>query len=130
MVKDASLLKPSPTELEILRVLWKRGPSTVREVHEELKERRDAGYYTYLKLLQIMDQKGLARRDKSQRAHIYEAAISEETTEHHLVRDMLERCFEGSAQRLIMRALETKRFSRDELEEIRGLMDSMEGGEP
>ena len=126
MAKDAKLPKPSPAELEILRVLWKRGPSTVREVHEELKSARDAGYYTYLKLLQIMAQKGLVRRDESQRAHIYEAAVSEETTEHNLVKDMLERCFGGSTRRLIMRALEAREFSDEELEEIRKLMDSIE----
>ena len=126
MAKDAKLPKPSPAELEILRVLWKRGPRTVREVHEELKSVRDAGYYTYLKLLQIMAQKSLVRRDESQRAHIYEAAVSEEVTEHRLVRDVLERCFEGSTRRLIMRALEARRFSDDELEEIRRLMDSIE----
>lgn len=130
MAEDAKLPKPSPAELEILRVLWKRGPRTVREVHEELESVRDAGYYTYLKLLQIMAQKGLVRRDESQRAHIYEAAVSEEATEHHLLSDMLERCFEGSTRRLIMRALEARRFSDDELEEIRRLMDSVETEEP
>ena len=110
--RDGAPPRPSPVELEILRVLWRRGPSTVREVHHELKDARDAGYYTYLKVLQIMDQKGLVRRDKSQRAHVYEAAISETGAEHHLVTDMLERCFEGSTQKLIMRALETRRCSR------------------
>lgn len=130
MVDSANPPKPSPAELDILRVLWKRGPSTVRQVHEELENKRDGGYYTYLKLLQIMAQKGLAHRDESERAHVYEAAVSEETTERHLVRDMLERCFEGSTQRLIMRAMEVKQFSSDELEEIREMMDSVEGGEP
>ena len=101
----------------------------VREVHEELKDTRDAGYYTYLKVLQIMDQKGLVRRDTSQRPHVYQAAISETGAEHHLVTDMLERCFEGSTQKLIMRALETRRFSSEELEEIRKMMDSIETGE-
>ena len=129
MVQDGKLPKPSPAELEILRVLWKRGPSTVREVHEELKSARDAGYYTYLKLLQIMAQKGLVRRDESQRAHIYEAAVSEKAAEHHLVSDTLERYFEGSVRRLIMRALEAKEFSEDELAEIRKLMDSTKGEE-
>ena len=126
MAQDANLPKPSPAELEILRVLWKRGPSTVREVHEELKSARDAGYYTYLKLLQIMAQKGLVHRDESQRAHIYEAAVPEDATEHSLVSDTLERYFEGSVQRLIMRALEAREFSDEELEEIRKLMDSIE----
>lgn len=130
MAQDVNLPKPSPGELEILRVLWKRGPSTVREVYEELESVRDAGYYTYLKLLQIMAQKGLVRRDESRRAHIYEAAVFEEATEHHLVRDMLERCFEGSVQRLIMRALEAKQISSDELDEIRELMDSIGDEEP
>ena len=126
MAQDAKLPRPSPAELEILRVLWKRGPSTVREVHEELKSARDAGYYTYLKLLQIMAQKGLVLRDESQRAHIYEAAVSEEAAEHNLVRDMLEKCFGGSTRKLIMRALETREFSEEELEEIRRLMDSID----
>ena len=126
MAQDVNPPKPSPGELKILRVLWKRGPSTVREVHEVLVRARDAGYYTYLKLLQIMAQKGLVRRDESQRAHIYEAAVFEEETERHLMKDMLERCFEGSVQKLILRALEADESSSEELNEIRKLMDLME----
>lgn len=126
MSKDAQLPDPTPLELEILRVLWNRGPSTVREVFEVLEKERGATYYTYLKMLQIMDQKGLVRRDHSNRAHVYEAVLTAESAERRLLSDVLERCFEGSTQRLIMRALESKRFSRKELEEIRGIVDSFD----
>ena len=126
MSKDAQLPNPTPLELEILRVLWSQGPSTVREVFEQLEKERGATYYTYLKMLQIMDQKGLVRRDDSKRAHVYEAVLSAESVERRLLSDVLERCFEGSTQRLIMRALEAKRVSKKELEQIREIMDSIE----
>ncbi|HWZ78028.1 MAG TPA: BlaI/MecI/CopY family transcriptional regulator [Candidatus Sulfotelmatobacter sp.] len=115
--------KPTASELEILRVLWGRGPSTVREVHEALSEK---GYTTVLKLLQIMTTKGTVRRNETQRAHVYEACLPAEQTKRQLAGDMLQRVFEGSASQLMMHALAGNRASRDEIEEIRRLLDEYE----
>ncbi|MDX9972628.1 MAG: BlaI/MecI/CopY family transcriptional regulator [FCB group bacterium] len=120
--------RPSAGELEILRVLWSRGPSTVREVWQELSATRGTGYTTVLKLMQIMAQKGLVQRDETQRAHQYEAAISDEDTQRGFVVDLLDRVFMGSAQRLLLRALETKQGRTEELDEIRALLDEYEKG--
>ena len=125
MVRRASK-KPTDAELSILRVLWLRGPSTVREVAQELG--RESGYTTILKLLQIMTEKGLVRRDESPRTHVYEAASSEGQTQRQLVKDLLDRVFDGSATKLVMQALATKKTSRKELEEIRKLLDEHRGG--
>ena len=121
--------RPTPAELEILRVLWKRGPSTVREVQTELSLSRPTGYTTALKFLQIMTEKGLVRRDESQRTHIYRASLPKEETQRHLVSDLLERAFEGSAARLAAHALSTHKASPEELKEIRRLLDELEGGQ-
>src|SRR5437899_11098729 len=118
-----SPLKPTASELEILRVLWGRGPSTVREVHEALSEK---GYTTVLKLLQIMTTKGTVRRNETQRAHIYEACLPAEQTKRQLAGDMLQRVFEGSASQLMMHALAGRRASREEVEELRRLLDEYE----
>jgi predicted transcriptional regulator len=118
-----SPLKPTASELEILRVLWGRGPSTVREVHEALSEK---GYTTVLKLLQIMTTKGTVRRNETQRAHVYEACLPAEQTKRQLAGDMLQRVFEGSASQLMMHALAGNKASRDEIEEIRRLLDEYE----
>ena len=118
-----SLQKPTASELEILRVLWARGPSTVREVHDALSEKKSLGYTTVLKLLQIMTTKGIVRRNETQRAHVYEAGIPAEQTKRQLAGDMLQRVFEGSASQLMMHALAGKRASREEIEEIRRLLD-------
>ena len=118
--------KPTDAELAILRVLWTRGPSTVREVAESLG--RHEGYTTILKLLQIMAEKGLVRRDESARTHIYEAAHSEENTQKQLVADLLTRAFDGSAAKLVLHALDTGKASPEELAEIRRLIDSHRGG--
>jgi BlaI family penicillinase repressor len=115
--------KPTASELEILRVLWGRGPSTVREVHEALSEK---GYTTVLKLLQIMTTKGTVRRNETQRAHVYEACLPAEQTKRQLAGDMLQRVFEGSASQLMMHALAGNKASRDEIEEIRRLLDEYE----
>jgi BlaI family transcriptional regulator, penicillinase repressor len=115
--------KPTASELEILRVLWGRGPSTVREVHEALSEK---GYTTVLKLLQIMTTKGTVRRNEMQRAHVYEACLPAEQTKRQLAGDMLQRVFEGSASQLMMHALAGNKASRDEIEEIRRLLDEYE----
>ncbi len=125
--KKTSRPRPTDGELEILRVLWERGASTVRQVHETLEARRPAGYTTVLKLLQIMTEKGLVRRDESERAHIYEARVPREETERQLVGDLLEKAFSGSASALVMRALSSKKTSPEELARIRRLLDEMEG---
>jgi BlaI family transcriptional regulator, penicillinase repressor len=118
--------KPTASELEILRVLWARGPSTVREVHESLSAQRSLGYTTVLKLLQIMTAKGTVRRNKDQRAHVYEACQPAMETKRQLVGDVLQRVFEGSASELMIHALEGRRTSKKELEELRRLLDEHE----
>ena len=120
------LQKPTASELEILRVLWARGPSTVREVHEALSEQKSLGYTTVLKLLQIMTAKGTVRRNEDQRAHVYEACQPAMETKRQLVGDVLERVFEGSASELMIHALEGRRTSKKELEELRRLLDEHE----
>ena len=122
-----TLPRPTDAELAILRVLWRLGPSTVRDVHAELSRRDAAGYTTVLKMLQIMTEKGLVTRDESQRAHVYAARLPEEETQSRLVRDLLDRAFEGSASRLVMRALAARPASAEERAEIRRLLDDLEG---
>jgi BlaI family penicillinase repressor len=121
------LQKPTASELEILRVLWERGPSTVRDVHESLREKKDLGYTTVLKLLQIMTAKGTVRRNEEQRAHVYEACQPATETKRQLVGDVLQRVFEGSASELMIHALEGRRTSKKELDELRRLLDEYEG---
>jgi BlaI family penicillinase repressor len=118
--------KPTASELEILRVLWTRGPSTVREVHESLSEKKDLGYTTVLKLLQIMTTKGTVRRNETQRAHVYEACLPAEETKRQLAGDVLQRVFEGSATQLMMHALAGRKSSPDEITELRRLLDDYE----
>ena len=123
-----SPLKPTASELEILHVLWSRGPSTVREVYATLNEKRPLGYTSVLKLLQIMTAKGtVRRRDETQRAHVYEACLPAEQTKRQLAGDMLQRVFEGSASELMMHALAGRRASREEIDELRRLLDEYEG---
>jgi predicted transcriptional regulator len=119
----AAAPKPTDAELAILRILWERGPSTVRQVHEILAGDRPAAYTTALKLLQIMTEKGLVERDERDRTHIYRARLSEEVTQRQLVRDLLERAFGGSSGKLVMQALATKRASAEELRDIRKAID-------
>jgi len=118
--------KPTASELEILQVLWTRGPSTVREVHEALSEQKSLGYTTVLKLLQIMTAKGTVRRNEDQRAHVYEACQPATETKRQLVGDVLQRVFEGSASELMIHALAGRRTSKKELEELRRLLDEYE----
>jgi predicted transcriptional regulator len=114
--------KPTDAELAILRVLWQRGPSTVRDVVDAM--RHQGAYTTVLKTLQIMTGKGLVRRDEAARTHVYEAAVSEDQTQTQLVTDLLQRAFNGSAAALVLRALEAGDASPDELKEIRALIDA------
>lgn len=116
--------KPTASELEILHVLWSRGPSTVRDVQDALNQKKDMGYTGVLKLLQIMTVKGLVRRDESQRAHVYEAFRPAEQTKRQLAADMLQRVFEGSASQLMMHALAGHRTSPQEIEELRRVLDA------
>ena len=124
------LQKPTASELEILRVLWTRGPSTVREVYEALSEQKSLGYTTVLKLLQIMTTKGTVRRNEDQRAHVYEACQPAAETKRQLVDDVLQRVFEGSASELMIHALEGRPTSKKELEELRRLLDEYEERKP
>jgi len=121
------LPKPTDAELAILRVLWHDGPCTVRAVQEALNRERPTGYTTVLKLLQIMTEKGLVRRDESKRAHVYKASASEEDTQTQLVDTLMERAFGGSAAQLVMRALSSKKTPKKELEKIRKMLDDVEG---
>jgi BlaI family penicillinase repressor len=118
--------RPTDAELEILRVLWNRGPSTVRDVYEELKRDKSVGYTTILKFMQIMADKGLVRRDEDQRAHLYEAMVPKESTQRQLVGDLLERAFGGSALELVMQALSAKRATTSEIDQIRRMLDKYE----
>jgi predicted transcriptional regulator len=118
--------KPTPTELEILRVLWDRGPSTVREVHETLFSAREIGYTTVLKIMQIMTAKGMVRRNEESRAHVYQACQPAEKTKQQLVSDLLHRAFADSASQLMMHALAGKKTSEREIEEIRRMLDQYE----
>src|SRR6266513_1713857 len=110
--------KPTASELEILRVLWSRGPSTVREVHQALADTREVGYTSILKFLQIMTTKGLVKRNETQRAHVYEACLPAEQTKRQLAGDILQRVFEGSASQLMMHALAGSKSSPQEIEEL------------
>ena len=124
MSRSSPLPRPTDAELAILRILWERGPSTVRQVHDVLSRERPGAYTTALKLLQIMAEKGLVRRDESERTHIYHARLTEEQTQRQLVRDLLDRAFGGSATKLVMQALAARRATPEELGEIRKLIDT------
>jgi predicted transcriptional regulator len=123
-----TLPRPTDAELEILNVLWQRGPSTVREVYEILLENKDIGYTTILKLMQIMSEKGLVSRDETDRRHVYEAERAQDETQRQLLSDLLDRAFNGSATKLVMQALSSKKASREELAEIRRMLDELERG--
>lgn len=120
--------RPTDAELAILRVLWEHGPCTVRRVGEVLSARRPTGYTTALKLMQIMTEKGLLARDESQRTHVYRANVSAEEVQHGLVRDLLDRAFAGAADQFVLRVLNAKKVSREELAKIRELLDDIERG--
>jgi predicted transcriptional regulator len=124
----SDLPRPTDAELEILTVLWSRGESTVREVHEVLSKRRPAQYTTVLKLMQIMADKRLVSRDETQRAHVYTASRPREVTQRQLAKDLLDRAFGGRAAEMMMGALSARKASKKELAEIRRLLDEQEEG--
>jgi BlaI family transcriptional regulator, penicillinase repressor len=129
MPSEPHLPRPTDAELEILNVLWERGASTVREVHEAIALRKPAQYTTTLKLLQIMTEKRLVRRDEAQRAHIYQAAQPREWTQQQLAGDLLRRAFQGSAKGLLLGALSSRKASKEELAELRRFLDEYERGD-
>ena len=118
--------KPTPTELSILGILWERGPSTVREVHEVLSKSKPIGYTGVLKFLQIMTAKGSVRRNSDQRAHVYEPVQHENNSKRQLVDDLMQAAFSGSASALVMHALAGQRTSQEEIDEIRRILDAHE----
>lgn len=123
---DHTNIKPTEGELEILQVLWKNGNCTVREVHEALNK-KDAGYTTTLKLMQIMHEKGLVDRDTSSKTHIYRSLINQEKTQQQLVNKMIDNVFNGSAARLVMQALGNKSASKEEIDLIKEYLKKVEG---
>lgn len=118
-------IKPTESELEILQVLWSKGTASVRDVHEELSKTKDAGYTTTLKLMQIMFEKGLVRRDTSVKTHFYQAAVSREKTQKHLLGKMIDSLFGGSPTQLVMQALGNHKASAQELDAIQELLDNL-----
>ncbi len=128
MSRKSSVPRPTDAELEILKVLWESGPSTVRDVQAQLAKRRATGYTTVLKLMQIMADKGLVKRNEKQRAHVYRARQPRERTQRALLDHIVDRAFGGSAAQLAMRALSSRKTKPEELAEIRKMLDDYEGG--
>jgi len=120
--------KPTSGELEILNILWEKGASPVSVVHDEIRERKPTAYTTILKLMQIMHEKGLVKRNETGKAHIYRAAVTEDQTQTNLVADLMERAFRGSASKLVQHVLEAKAASPEELAEIRRMIDEAAKG--
>ena len=120
--------RPTDAELAILRVLWQQGPATVRQVHDVLARERPTAYTTALKILQIMTEKGLVRRDERDRTHVYHARLSQEQTQRQLLRDLLDRAFGGSSSQLVMQALAAKRATPEEIADIRKLLEATPDG--
>ena len=119
--------RPTPAELGILRVLWRLGPATVRQVHEELCEEEPTGYTTVLKFLQIMHGKGLVERDESTRAHVYSACLTKETAQRQMTSQLIDKVFDGSSSQLVLAALgNSDRATPEEMAEIRAILERME----
>src|SRR6188474_1650993 len=116
-------IKPTESELEILQILWTRGIATVREVHEELAKTKDAGYTTTLKLMQIMHEKGIVKRDDSVRTHVYQSAVNKENTQKHLLNKMIDNLFGGSTTQLVLQALGENKATPEEIEKIQSLLN-------
>jgi BlaI family penicillinase repressor len=124
-MNNTKQIKPTESELEILQVLWERGKATVREVHEELSAYKDSGYTTTLKLMQIMFEKSLVKRDDSNKTHIYSPNVSKQKTQQQMVGKMVDALFGGSATQLVMQALGSSQASKEELEEIQKLLNDL-----
>jgi len=122
----ATTIKPTESELEILQILWEKGDCTVRDVHEILTRNKEAGYTTTLKLMQIMHEKGLVKRDTSSKTHIYSALASQQKTQQHLVSKLIDNAFNGSAARLVMQALGNHNSSKDEIEAIKKYLNELD----
>jgi BlaI family transcriptional regulator, penicillinase repressor len=122
--------RPNDVELAILRVIWNRKACTVREVHDALQEERNTGYTSTLKMMQVMCEKGLLKRDDAQRPQVYRPAIPQEQTQKKIVRDLVNTVFGGSARKLVMQAVQSQKISRKELAEIRNLLDQLEERKP
>ena len=121
------LIKPTESELEILQILWEKGVATVREVHERLAVTKDVGYTTTLKLMQIMNEKGIVKRDDSMRTHIYQAAVNKEKTQKHLLNKMIDNLFGGSSTQLVIQALgdDNHKTSQEEIDTIQALLNNL-----
>lgn len=128
-MKENNIPKPTEAELEILQILWQEGPSTVRAVHEKLAEKKDTGYTTTLKNMQNMAQKGMLSRNEEGRSHIYRTQIQQKETQKMLLDRFLDNTFGGSAMNLVMQALGNRKTSREELKQIKALINKLEGGE-
>ncbi|MBS1918693.1 MAG: BlaI/MecI/CopY family transcriptional regulator [Bacteroidetes bacterium] len=126
-MSNSRIIKPTESELEILQILWTKGLATVREVHEELSKTKDAGYTTTLKLMQIMHEKGLVKRDDSMRTHVYQAAVNKEKTQKHLLSKMIDNLFGGSPTQLVIQALgdDNHKATPEEIEKIQALLDDL-----
>ncbi len=118
-------IKPTESELEILQILWQKGLATVREVHETMAASKDVGYTTTLKLMQIMHEKGLVKRDDSMRTHVYQAAVNKEKTQRHLLGKMINTLFGGSPTQLVIQALGEHKATPEEIESIQALLNDM-----
>jgi len=125
IMSNIKYIKPTESELEILQVLWQKGLATVREVHEELSKIKEAGYTTTLKLMQIMNEKGLVKRDDSMRTHVYQAAVNKEKTQKHLMNKMIDSLFGGSSTQLVIQALGEHKATEEELQKIQELLTSL-----
>jgi len=124
-MSSVKYIKPTESELEILRILWEKGTASVREVHEELSKTKEAGYTTTLKLMQIMHEKGLVHRDDSVKTHIYQAAVTKDKTQKHMLNRMINTLFGGSTTELVLQALGNHKATKEELEEIERLINNL-----
>ena len=124
-MSTTKVIKPTESELEILQILWSKGLATVREVHEDLASTKDVGYTTTLKLMQIMHEKGLVKRDDSMRTHVYQANVNKERTQKHLLGKMIDSLFGGSPTQLVIQALGEHKASPEELEKIQALLNDL-----
>jgi len=124
--QNMSKFKPTDAEIEILQLLWEKGPSSVRDINDSLNAKRDVGYTTTLKLMQIMNEKGIVKRDTAARSHIYKAVAKENDTKNNLISDFVKVAFNGSAMSMVMQALGNTSSSQGELDELKSLISKLE----